>query len=633
MLRLSSTTIGLNSRDLSWHTERHDDRQTRRAKGQSIEVTTSSTSPQRTEESPRFALPDRFLRHPLTKQNVASNSPLDSIISGDPVLQSQRSFWDGILADAGTIPRIYSQDLARHPMIVEPSQNFLKYHNSSKGSVQGLSSHSQDLDRSEDHSAVAASIEESDEEVQVSADDESTLASQNYSKENPNFKNPSEQKTPHSSRRRRRSIFSFHRKSQETPGEDPVLTVQARFSGQIDLDGSFDPVLAPSGHWTRSSTAENPTDSDYQTRHDYHPRAEPSNSEAGKLLETDSDGSLSSMDEPANESTPPQLPQPRSVELFRRRSGALPRSPLWISRTEISSSPDKRPRSPTNSSERSTAEISGFLSQPPRRRRKYKPRTETYSYVESENSMVGSDYQSSKHHFLDGSVADYPPSSPPEVLEDPGSSPPTYYNHSAAPSSTHQPVPSAQFTSHLSPLTTPFGNTAGRPLPFPPSTSNPFSPRLPPPFSATPRIVSFNLALPSSSSYPPHPPSSPPHTASPTSPTPPHTPTITIYNDALPPATQPQTPVGLPRNGLPAMSIQNPFGRYPYFTAPAGLGRNRTRTVDGWQGSATPTRRGREEQENVTEAEEAERRQRREGRRGRWEARGRLDETPEPEGL
>lgn len=262
MLRLSSTKIGLNSRDLSWHTERHGDRQTRRANGQSIEVITSCINPRRTEESPRFALPDRFLRPPLTKQNVANNSPLDLIISSDPVPQGQRSFWDGILADAGTIPRIHSQDLARHPTIVEPSQSFLEYHSSSKGSVQGLSNHSQDLDASEDYSAVAPYIEESDEEVQASAEKEFTLASQIDNKENPNLKGSSEEKTPYRARRHRRSLFSFHRHSQETPGEDPVSAVQARFSGQIDLDGSFDPVSPPGRHWTRSSATEDPTDSD-----------------------------------------------------------------------------------------------------------------------------------------------------------------------------------------------------------------------------------------------------------------------------------------------------------------------------------------------------------------------------------
>lgn len=339
------------------------------------------------------------------------------------------------------------------------------------------------------------------------------------------------------------------------------------------------------------------------------------------------------MGEPADESTPPQLPQPRPVELFRRRSGTLPRSPLWISRTEISSSPEKRPRPPTDSSEMSTAEISGFLSQPPRRRKKYRPRTETYSYVESEDSMAASDFQSSTYNVLDGSVADYPQSSPPETFDGPGSSPPIYRNESTAPSPTHQPTPSFDSTRRLSPLATPFGATPRRPVPYPPSTSNPFSPPLPPPFSATPRTVSFNLALPSSSTRPSHHPSSPPILTFRTSPSPPHTPTMAIYNDALPPATQPQTPVGLPRNGLPPMSSQNPFGRNPYFTAPAGFGRNRTRNVDGWQGSATPTRRGREEQENVTEAVEAERRVRRERGQGRLEGRGRLDETPEPEGL
>lgn len=623
MLRLALTKISLDSRDLTWHTDRHEDRQNRRANGQTINIISSFVDPPDNQE---FTLSYRFPRPPLNKQNVASKSPLDSIISSDPVPRAQDSFWDSVLADATSVPRIHSQNLARHPLIVEPS--FLEYHNSTKGSVQGSSNHSQDFDGFEDRSIVTLYCDDSGEEVQASTDEENVLAVSTDNKENPDPKVPSKPAAPRLPGRHRRSLFSCYRRAHENSAEDPILAVQARFSGQLDMHGSSDELSASRRYWTRSSTTDSPTWPGYDGLQEENSTAEVSASEAG------TDGSSSPISEPVDDSTSPQLPLPRSVELCRRRSGPLPRSPLWISRTEISSSPEKRRRSPRISSEMSPADVSGLFSQPPRRRKKYKPRTETYSYVESERSVAMSDTQLSEEDLRDSTVTDYPQSSPPGM----NSSPPNYQIHSSTPSPRNHPTPLA---THINP-------NPRHPLPYLPSTTNPFSPALPPPFSATPRTVSFNLALPSSSSPHASLPSSPPLPAFISTSTPeaaPRTPNVTIYNDSLPPDTQPQTPVGLPRNGIPVgVSGGNPFGRSinAYFTAPAGLGRN-SRTAGQSRGSmmmATPTRHWSryerwEEQENASEAEEAERRGRRmrigERRRGGAGERGWLEGTPSPE--
>ena len=155
---------------------------------------------------------------------------------------------------------------------------------------------------------------------------------------------------------------------------------------------------------------------------------------------------------------------------------------------------------------------------------------------------------------------------------------------------------------------------------------------LPAPFSATPRNVSFNLALPSSSPHSPH---TPPHerlqTTTSLSTRRAHR--ISVYDDNRDPATQPQTPAGLRRNGLPVMATQNPFNTAPARTR--NLGARETR-VDDWQAFPTPTRRSTRRfgddrtgfhggQENADAVSEEERRIRREAanelRMGREEAR------------
>ncbi|KAL9017698.1 MAG: hypothetical protein Q9185_004973 [Variospora sp. 1 TL-2023] len=167
-----------------------------------------------------------------------------------------------------------------------------------------------------------------------------------------------------------------------------------------------------------------------------------------------------------------------------------------------------------------------------------------------------------------------------------------------------------------------------RELPYPPPNPlrRPYEPfRLP--FRAVSRTSSTNAPFPpnytpadENGRYPgsPYLPSTPPRSLSTTSiataPT-----RISIYNDDHSPTAQPQTPVGLPRHGIPPMPLQNPF-----FTAPARAGSRIRQGAAGWLHSAfaTPSRaeRGREVegwtgrrgQENASVEIEAQRRERRE---------------------
>lgn len=125
--------------------------------------------------------------------------------------------------------------------------------------------------------------------------------------------------------------------------------------------------------------------------------------------------------------------------------------------------------------------------------------------------------------------------------------------------SPHTSVLSLRPDSHASSssLTTPIRHSLS-PLapPFTPS-NKPIQPPLPlptHPFSAVRRVVSFASPSPSNSTSPSPSRSniqSPSYSFNNLPTGRPRTPQYTVYNDGLPADTQPQTPVGLPRNGIP----------------------------------------------------------------------------------
>lgn len=642
MLRLNSTKISLNARDLDWHSERHEDRQARRAKGLPVEVILPSARSSRSLERHYPALPYSFPRPPSVKQNSVGNNVATSIISESPVPPGSRLFWDSVLVDSGVLPRIQSHDPPKRPHVVEPSDSFLENHHSLKAYIEPYSSQPSEHDSTE-RTFDDSENQESDDEAELSSTDYVRSSTDGKFEEKSNRRGSSEETAHHVPPKRRLSFFAFHRKAQETTPDEHVSAVQRRFSAQIDLDGCSDPTLGDSRPETQYLDAHTEHDVGCNDTGRHFVRQD-------SYLDLDHETSigvdestllLSPSSEPVDQSTPPQLPLPlpRSVELFQRRSSGLPRSPLYISQAAMSSSPEKRRRSPTNLDAAASPEFSGFLAHPPRRRKTYKPRSESYSFVESEASFASSSAENlnpSTEHLRGDSLLDDPTST---LLDYPASSPPDSYNHLPSsppdPMGSHAPIP-VESSPSLQTAKIPSSSTTARihcssslsPAPAPrprrlfPSISNPFLPPLPPPFSATPRTVSFNFALPSSSqqnSTPTSPSpfsrtSTPPLPSSPLNPLPPiRTPTRTpsrtlpVYNDNLSALTQPQTPIGLPRNGLPLMEYLSARPN-PAHTAPAGLGGRNTRSrattetgergvgAEPWQGfpePPTPTRRGR----------------------------------------
>ena len=336
--------------------------------------------------------------------------------------------------------------------------------------------------------------------------------------------------------------------------------------------------------------------------------------------------------------------RPGSFERPRERSHTLPRSRLRISQVAASSSPDRRTVDTTSGSQ---LPAPGFLSHPPRRRQtpysgegRSRARMYGYSLLEEESTTESEDDVSSGAEAIaEGSNIIRPPViSRANRLRTPS---PTLPALPITPSSNHASLPSQR--SSEGPRSSVFSYLL--------SSRSPRRSRVPP---RSPSPDDIHASPPNDHLVPSRPVSPPPShllrslqsrptlSLSPPAPTPrtPRRQIMQVYNDALPPNTQPQTPVGLPRDGVPAPSLRG------YYTAPPLDATNR-RTRRTTNVTNTPTRAGtrqgrlNENQELFDQENEAaitmevERiRREREQRRARanGQALGTLETTPPREG-
>lgn len=573
MLRLAPTQIGIGSRDLTWHTERHEARQSRRADGYPVEVITSPDRavPVRADRV-KPNLSHRFVR-PLSARKTSPNSVDDSdLISKDPVPRGSRIFWDNILADAGTTSGIKVQNVGKRPRIIEQSAKSQGNPRSAEASLEG------DFDTPTE--AYYASLFDS------------TSLHQQTEKTDVLHSSFSSEYT---------SACEYNENNRELPGNDfheqsPQFDLPIRSSSLLLYPGGTkqkDSTISSRGLFYRKDWDSYPSSLPYYRRNlgtnaDAESRSEfQSSSQDARIATTKKSGQGKASDKPESNDMAaesfgqfslPQLQLPRVVENFRRRSNGLPRSPLYISQAVASSSPEKRSQAFSNDSDEDVMKSPSLLNRPPRRRKTYKPRSESYPFNVSEKSLSSSYAdeisETGETGYLSAEESS-PRSSPPEYnTSDLGGS----ISSSPIPKLRPSPVRSKHSTSPHS------FRSFQTPISLPP---------LPPrPFSATRRTTSGTIALPASPVLPIF---SPP--PSPTRSSPSTTPRrIRIYDDRLPASSQPQTPARLPRNGLPHMPYGIGIGIQ---TAPAGNGRRRRGSVGV---ASSPTRRrGRstEDQENL----------------------------------
>ncbi|KAL2042509.1 hypothetical protein N7G274_005002 [Stereocaulon virgatum] len=664
MLRLPPTLIRLDAKDLSWHIGRHNERQTQRA---------SITSQH-----------NAFTVSPK-KHHGSRNQPQSALYSHEPVPANSRSFWDRVLADAGTPTRTQSTSQAV-TTIIDPSDDFIENTHSSRASIEG----DHNRDNKEGNPVFPSPFADSDTE-----DSRGNLTPSSSDSEVDQLRSGRSQQekllkvtAPASSSKRRMSFFSFHRRVRPNNLDGSSENIERRLSGGMAVDGASDPLFGRHREISQSlngSLGAGIRDSLYGNRYDRHTVSSSLQNLHGYV---DSDGGGF-----PNETS---LPTRSTIRHVRQPSATLPPSSLRFSQAATSSSPDRYPSIPADDGgELSGAEIPGLLAYPPRRPMRYRPRSQSYSYQRSDelgNTFVplqvdGPSTVQVTMAELPSLLVSHPPTRPaPQIPNGPGYR--GFAGHASpvqAPDIYTQRSPSTSSTRHVnsvgisprqdsgnyssSPVQSPMhvasygslrsiGSAYSQPgsahshvssnylTPSPRNLSpfaaeaGPRNPRrrpsphlpLPAPFSATPRNVSFNPALPSSS---PHSPRTPHHEHLQTTPSlsARRAHRISVYDDNRDPATQPQTPAGLRRNGLPVMATQNPFNTAPARTRNLGARESR---VGNWQAFATPTRRSAHRfgdawtgfhggQENADAVSEEERRIRRQAanemRMGREEAR------------
>ena len=575
MLRLDPTQLRLDARDLTWHIDRHNERQALRAAGPPTNQSNKTKIPKKYQQEARTYIspPYSFSQPPATKQKDVGHKHEDSILSNGPVPHGSRSFWDRVLADAGTPTR--TQTISQgNPTVIEPSDDLLGISRSSRASIEEEHSHWQDENDEETSNSDDPPPPFHDTELFTSsqwpvstpsASLDSTRVDPSFdmdrAEEEQNLLLEKGSKTAPAKRRLSFNSFNLFRR-RVTP----------------DLDGSTEANLCRSStrktangrhesrsihNRSRSVSANSSSEGDlhdgmYGSRRDRRTiSASLEACENGKR-DVEASGSKHVSNDVASRSKLPAGPSSTPHGLILRHASGLPRSSLYISQAATSSSPHKEPAMTAERPDMSAS--AGLLGLPPRRRKRYKPRSESYPFVSSEDLDMSalpqldgpSTFRSNSadlpsltvsypsthdmaqvptpplgdpwdYHAMSASPAgtpnhegyttggSYSPfqvsnewSSPHESYQDPVEissyqSLSSLGSHHTRAASSHSQMGSLNPTPsrrNLSALAEPFLPASARRNP-----STQLS--LPPPFSATPRNSSFNSVLPSSSSVSP----------------------------------------------------------------------------------------------------------------------------------
>ena len=634
MLRMKPTQIELNARDLNWHNARHETRQKQRAKGHHIpiqgDILLQHTSAKGLEDN---VLAGQAPARELSGPSAIIAAPQMPLFSKKPDLHK---FWSGVMIGAGVLPDM-QHVVTGKPVMVSGSASVSSRVHSAKASLQedfdnrcaldgdsykiGTNIHDQaracrnttyphDLNR-----LPRLSHAEVDHESGVNSGLSQALLALTQE---------------HNSYGHRPSSFSLRDRIQFNRARDQVPTLRRRDSHLGNLDGSSDPfprqedpegeAAAIVGHF---GEAEGSLDYE-QSPCTHNGRYSASLADLGIQGNSSLHVSPFRPDVPmdcstsASSSLAPQLPLP--IDNLHRLSSAHPRSPLYISQVPSSSSPEKRPRPPSHADELDFHQQMEMMSLQPRRRKRYKRRSQSYPYVLSEAEPIsdGLDDSSRPRNNTPISIRQKPTSIVPEISCT-YLSPPSIRGHhdpmSPSPGSTISATTVSPARCDLSPSSNPLT----------PHRYSPWNPPLPVPphaFSAVRRAVSFTPTLQSAT---PSPSFTPQNTPLPTghehltlSGTPPtqQTPSYEVYNDRLPASSQPQTPRGLPTNGVPRSGLPSIYRGA--FTAPAGIARRARQRGSGNAQDESPTRQGirrtglhLDDQENERHGFETERRWRR----------------------
>lgn len=389
MLRLKPTHIGLNSRDIDWHHVRHDNRQAQRARGHSVRVVTKSfpdnPSPPRMNEA---SLPYRFHSPPTAQSSPIRNLQVP-IFSTD---QDMRQYWCSIMANAGGLPQLQSVSSGR-PTMIDTSPSSRSTFQASRASFESEEDSTQQFeeDDGEESNYISHSYESD-----TGFEDEPQLSSETYSLyQHTHESGQQEEEDPHQSIHEspKHRLSSFFRRRAHGRNTLEQISVPRLPTENTDLDG-------PSDSRYREDSTYSALESQYTTAQcslDEQSDAQQLFAASTRSPYTDLSllASSSSMEDTSELPGPASLPRPRQINIIQRRESGLPRSPLYISQVAVSSSsPEKRPRSPLDTT--NLSEDFDRLSLQPRRAKRYKKRSQSYPYVQSEE---GTSIRVFKHRF------------------------------------------------------------------------------------------------------------------------------------------------------------------------------------------------------------------------------------------
>ena len=407
MLRPKATQIQLDSRDLQWHRHRQHERQTTQLHRQQVQESqvkcrpvdpsngnpkaTSSTSHGLGTGTRQFILPIR--NGPPSRPPQPQEHEDDALLSQEPVPQLSRAFWDRVLAEAGTPTRTRPAP-SGHGRVIEPSEAFSRgTHSSHASPTAGDSQLSLDLEADPGFSHPAST-----EELYEGSLEESIAMSHCRD----TF--PKDEATKETEDARELSVSPktsfaklFHRKKRH---EENTLTTMSSVNSLLPRRlGNFD---GPSEFFRQvsesSSTAMSLEFAEemYEGCNERRAMSTSMNWEShGKDSDAEENPHLTPSRPVARRDKTPLGPSIQDPSYYARRqaSGGLPRSPLYRSQSGESSSPERHPgrafsiHAPDSSPPRlgTPGEKSPeLLSKPPRRRTtRYRPRSQTYSYIES----------------------------------------------------------------------------------------------------------------------------------------------------------------------------------------------------------------------------------------------------------
>ena len=259
--------------------------------------------------------------------------------------------------------------------VIDPSDDFIENTHSSRASIEG----DDDGDDNKGNGALPSPFADSETESfsgNLTPSSDSNVGQ--LDSERAQQQKPLKGIAPGISSKRRLSFFSLHRRVQPNNVDGGLENVEQLLSGSLAVDGPSDRL---SGHHRDSSRSSNGSlgdgiqDSLYGSRRD---RRTVSSSLQDLQNYVDREGAL------PNETVRPSLPSRSTIRHVRQPSATLPPSSLRFSQAAISSSPDRYSSNAVDNREMSAAESPGLLAYPPRRRMRYRPRSQSYSYQASD---------------------------------------------------------------------------------------------------------------------------------------------------------------------------------------------------------------------------------------------------------